>query len=90
MRFVRDEIDVELIPELFGLGDLGTQYCIKSERAIAGLDKEYFPVMEVDADTYYKKYMGKDVAAREMISRIIESEQNTMTNGFSKYVREGS
>lgn len=89
-RFVRDEIDVELIPELFGLGDLGTQYCIKSERAFAGLDKEYFPVMEVDADTYYKKYMGKDVAAREMISRIIESEQNTMTNVFSKYVREES
>ena len=47
-------------------------------------------MIEVDADTYYKKYIGKDVAAREMISRIIESEQNTMTNVFSKYVREGS
>ena len=32
-RFVRDELDAGLLKEALKIGDLGIQYCIKSERA---------------------------------------------------------
>ena len=36
-EFVRDNIDVDILEELLSLGGLGIQYCIKTERAYAGL-----------------------------------------------------
>jgi hypothetical protein len=87
-RFVRDEIDLSLIPTLFQLGDLGIQYCIKSQKAFGLLQKEYKPISTVNAKEYFARYNEKDDAARNRINEIVESEQNTMTDVFSKYIKE--
>ena len=35
--FVRDEVDISILPDLLKLGDLGIQYCLKSEKAFQAL-----------------------------------------------------
>jgi hypothetical protein len=85
-RFVRDEIDLNLIPKLFKLGDLGIQYCVKSNKAFETLDNEYIPICKVDAKEFIDKYSEKDTVARDSINKIIESRDNTMQDVFSKYI----
>lgn len=79
-RFVRNEIDVSLIRELFMLGDLDNQVCIKSKLAFSRL-KEKFPVEVVD-DSYNVKYVERDMNARLKMQQLIESNRNTMKYGF--------
>ena len=39
--FVRDEVDISILPDLLKLGDLGIQYCLKSEKAFQALREEH-------------------------------------------------
>ena len=85
-RFVRDEIDLNLIPKLFKLGDLDIQYCVKSKKAFEFLNTEYIPICKVDAKEFIDKYNEKDAVTRDSINKIIESRDNTMHDVFSKYI----
>ena len=39
--FVRDEVDISILPDLLKLGDLGIQYCLKPEKAFQALKEEH-------------------------------------------------
>lgn len=34
---MRNEVDIDILPELLKLGDLGIQYCLKTEKALQEL-----------------------------------------------------
>lgn len=80
-RFVRDEIDYELLAELLRLGNLQTQYCLKSERAFKQLHEIAAP-LTVGTD-YRVKYDTRDSEARSSLEGIINSSRNTMQHGLS-------
>ena len=86
-RFVRNEIDYTLLNKLLRLGDLEDQYCIKSEKAFRHL-KSVGTVLPVDS-TYTELYQQRDSSARLEISRVIDSDENTMTKGFDYVISEG-
>lgn len=85
-RFVRDELDASLLRTALKLGDLGIQYCIKSEWAFKTLEKFYEPIEEVSMDTYLKQYNERDYAARQRLYELINSERNTLKDTFSNYI----
>lgn len=84
--FVRDELDYDLIPELFHLGDLENQFCLKSEKAFTHLKAIKGPY-EVDS-VYKQHYSQRDQIARIRMDEIINSSRNTMKKGFSYVLRE--
>lgn len=79
-RFVRNEIDTNMIEKLFKLGDLENQFCIKSKLAFSRL-KETGKAEVVD-ESYRAKYKQRDSRAREEMMKLIESSKNTMKYGF--------
>ena len=85
-RFVRDELDATLLKEALKLGDLGIQYCIKSERAFSFLNQKYEPVEEVGKEIYLEKYNLRDNNARKRLYELIDSERNTLKDTFSNYI----
>lgn len=85
-RFVRDEIDYDLISDLFKLGDLERQFCIKSQIAFDSLFEIGTP-QEVDC-SYKRAYVTRDTNARKKMNELIDSERNTMTRGFTYVMRE--
>lgn len=85
-RFVRDEIDYNLISELFHLGGLDNHICLKSERAFNSI-KEIGSPIETDL-RYQNLYNKRDSEARDKMKEIIESYRNTMTKGFSYVIKE--
>lgn len=84
-RFVRDEIDYDLIGELFKLGDLENQICLKSKAAFDGI-LEISCAQQVDTD-YLAKYKNRDAGARSQMNSLIESPRNTMTHTFSSLIK---
>ena len=50
-EFVRDNIDMDILEELLSLGDLGIQYCIKSELA-------YSKLHELESDLQAVPYLS--------------------------------
>ena len=70
-EFVRDNIDVDILEELLSLGGLGIQYCIKTERAYAGLHE------------LNDRYNARDIMARKKMRDLVNSDANTVTNVFS-------
>ena len=85
-RFVRDELDAALLNDALCLGDLGQQYCLKSEKAFELIHREYQPVEKVDQQVYLAKYNERDFNARKSLLDLIESERNTLKDTFSKYI----
>jgi hypothetical protein len=85
-RFVRDEIDYNLISELFHLGGLENQVCIKSKKAFNQLSK--FDVEKVDTIKYRNLYNKRDEKARNNMDLLISSDSNTMTKGFTYVLKE--
>lgn len=85
-RFVRDELDASLLPEALRLGDLGLQYCIKSEKAFAQIHREYQPIEKVDQQVFLARYNDRDLHARKSLFDLIESERNTLKDTFSNYI----
>lgn len=81
--FVRDEIDVRILEELFHLGNLGIQYCLKSEKAFLALNEELSALEMVDSTTFHAQYNLRDQAARQAMKKLVNSDKNEVTNVFS-------
>lgn len=84
--FVRDEVDIEILPDLLKLGDLGIQYCLKTEKAFQHLKKEYSALQEIEYDKVNPQYTQRDRTAREAMYALINSEKNKIENVFSKLI----
>ena len=82
-EFVRDNIDLEILPELLSLGGLGIQYCIKSQPAYLKLKEIPEKLLSVEYDEYSKKYNERDITARQKMRELVDSDKNTVTNVFS-------
>lgn len=85
-RFVRDELDASLLREALKLGDLGIQYCVKTERAFKELARIYEPIEQVRMDVYLEKYNRRDNEARQKLYDLINSEKNKLKDTFSNYI----
>lgn len=81
--FVRDEIDVCILEELFHMGDLGLQYCLKSEKAFGFLAEDAKAVEMVDFTTFNVQYNLRDQAARKAMKELINSDKNKVVDVFS-------
>lgn len=81
--FVRDEIDVEILEELLLLGDLGIQYCIKSELAYSQLYEVGEELFTVEFEAFNEKYNKRDITARRKMKELIDSDRNKVMNVFS-------
>lgn len=81
--FVRDEIDVEILEELLLLGDLGIQYCIKSELAYSQLYEVGGELSTVEFEAFNEKYNKRDITARRKMKELIDSDRNKVMNVFS-------
>ena len=82
-EFVRDNIDLEILPELLSLGGLGIQYYIKSERAYSKLQEVEEKLLPVDYKEYSQKYNERDITARRKMRELVDSDANKVTNVFS-------
>lgn len=81
--FVRDEVDVCILEELFRLGDLGIQYCLKSEKAFQALTEDLQALETVDFTTFNEQYNLRDQAARHAMKELINSDKNRVVDVFS-------
>lgn len=84
--FVRDEVDMDILEELFRLGDLGIQYCLKSEKAFQLLEEDTTGLMEVDYKEFNKNYMERDSKARSRMRELMDSDKNRVEKVFSTLV----
>lgn len=82
-EFVRDNIDVDILEKLLSLGELGIQYCIKSELAYSRLYEVKEGLCSVEYDEFNEKYNQRDVTARKNMRELINSDANKVTNVFS-------
>lgn len=82
-EFVRDNIDLDILEELLVLGDLGIQYCIKSEAAYLQLREVSTGLQLVHFDTFNIKYSQRDTTARQKMHELINSDANKVTKVFS-------
>ena len=82
--FVRDEVDLDILPELLKLGDLGIQYCLKTEKAFQYLKEDVTALQEIDYHKINPQYIQRDRNAREAMYALINSEKNKIENVFSK------
>ena len=85
-EFVRDNIDLDILEELLMLGNLGIQYCIKSELAFSHLKEDLNELMEVDFVEYNAKYNDRDCTARERMRMLVDSDKNKVMNVFSTLI----
>lgn len=84
--FVRDEIDFDILEELMMLGELGIQYCIKSEKAYARLTEIKEELISIDYHEFNQKYNERDAHAREKMKQLINSDKNRVIKVFSTLV----
>lgn len=87
-EFVRDNVDIEILEELLFLGDLGIQYCIKSELAYSKLKELNNEKIIVDYSEFNAKYNDRDTFARKNIRELINSDKNKVKNVFSTLFEE--
>ena len=85
-EFVHDEIDIDILEELLMLGGLGMQYCLKSERAFAAVERaEGFP-QPVDYETFSRRYNERDRQARDRMDELIGGPKNAAVKVMSTLV----
>lgn len=82
-EFVRDNIDIDILEELLLLGGLGTQYCVKSERAYSRLHEITGELLSTEYAEFNDRYNKRDVEARKNMRDLVNSDANTVTNVFS-------
>lgn len=87
-EFVRDNIDIEILEELLSLGGLGIQYCVKTERAYAGLMEVEKGLVSVDYAEFNDKYNQRDITARKKMRELVDSDRNKVTKVFSTLLEE--
>lgn len=86
--FVRDEVDIEILEPLLSLGELGIQYCLKSQKAFEHIrytkgDPEIVSYLEYNA-----RYNERDARARSRMRELIDSDANKLNRVFSTIIRE--
>ena len=86
-QFVRNEVDISILNELLKKGDLGIQYCLKSEKAFRQTKEIRDGLIVVPMDTYKEKYVNRDKKAREDMRALIASERNIMGTRFIDLIR---
>lgn len=82
-EFVRDNIDVDILEELLSLGNLGIQYCIKTELAYSKLHEFADELAAVSYEEFNQKYNERDIDARRKMRNLVNSDANRVTNVFS-------
>lgn len=87
-EFVRDNIDIDILGELLGLGNLGIQYCIKSDKAYSQLQEIKEGLVEVDFSEFNVKYNKRDAEARSNMKALIDSEKNRVEKVFSTLLED--
>lgn len=87
-EFVRDNIDMDILEELLSLGGLGIQYCIKSRLAYSKLHELENGLTEVQYAEFNGKYNQRDIAARQKMRELVNSDANRVTKVFSTLFRE--
>lgn len=87
-EFVRDNIDIDILEELLSLGDLGIQYCIKSELAYSKLHELEDGLISVQYAEFNKKYNQRDITARQKMRELVDSEDNHVSNVFSTLFKD--
>ena len=87
-EFVKDNIDIDILEELLTLGDLGIQYCIKSDRAYKNLCELKEEIIIVNYDEFNYKYNERDYNARKAMKELINSDKNKVKNVFSTLFKE--
>ncbi len=87
-EFVRDNIDMDILEELLSLGGLGIQYCIKSEFAYSKLCEVKDSLQAVPYATFNERYNQRDVAARQRMRELVDSDANKVTRVFSTLFEE--
>ena len=87
-EFVRDNIDLDILPELLALGGLGIQYCIKSPLAFSRLHEVIEEKIPVDYIGFNEKYNQRDITARRKMRELVDSDANKVTRVFSTLFEE--
>ena len=82
-EFVRDNIDIDILEELLSLGELGIQYCIKSEVAYSKLHEVEEKMLKVEYVEFREKYNQRDISARQKMRELVDSDANKVTKVFS-------
>ncbi len=85
-EFVKDNIDVDILEELLSLGDLGVQYCVKSETAYKNLIELEDQLVEVPYEEFSRKYNQRDVNERKRMKELVDSDANKVENVFSTLI----
>lgn len=87
-KFVRDNIDMDVLEELLSLGGLGIQYCIKTELAYSKLQEIEGSLQTVSYAEFNEKYNQRDISARQKMRELIDSDANKVTKVFSALFEE--
>ena len=87
-KFVRDNIDMDVLEELLSLGGLGIQYCIKTELAYSKLQEIEGSLQTVSYAEFNEKYNQRDISARQKMRELINSDANKVTKVFSTLFEE--
>ena len=82
-EFVRDNIDIDILEDLLSLGGLGIQYCLKSELAYSRLHETEDSPTPVDYQEFNENYNQRDIAARQKMKELVDSDANKVTKVFS-------
>lgn len=87
-KFVRDNIDMDVLEELLSLGGSGIQYCIKTELAYSKLQEIEGSLQMVSYAEFNEKYNQRDISARQKMRELIDSDANKVTKVFSTLFEE--
>lgn len=68
------------------LGELGIQYCIKTEQAYKNLSEHFDALQPVEFAEFNEKYNKRDTWARENMRKLIDSDRNRVIKVFSTLV----
>jgi len=67
--FISNSISISQLEKAMYLGELGMQYCLKSDKAFSQL--HFKEVVPVDYTDYYYKKLNRDRGAREKFNKIV-------------------
>ncbi len=82
-EFVRDNVDIDILEKLLSLGNLGIQYCIKTEKAYSCLKEIPNSIQPVNYTEFNEKYNQRDIEARKNMCTLVNSDENRVEKVFS-------
>ncbi len=87
-EFVRDNVDLDILAKLLSLGDLGVQYCVKTEKAYSRLRELSSSPSPVDYAEFNDRYSKRDIEARRRMRILVDSDENKVEKVFSALFEE--